>query len=95
MTMENLAKLCERTVQTQVKVVRHLFHHTVAKKLEYKEFKTIGHLLNHKWHFSDVEGILFAWEGIRVQLVDENIIGFANDLLWYQVFHNSLYSRHT
>jgi hypothetical protein len=46
--MENLAKLCERTVQTQVKVVRHLFHHTVAKKLEYKEFKTIGHLLNHK-----------------------------------------------
>jgi hypothetical protein len=49
--MENLARLRERTVQTQVKVVRHLFHHTVAKKLEYKEFKTIGHLLNYKLHF--------------------------------------------
>jgi hypothetical protein len=24
------------------------FHHTVAKKLEYKEFKTIDHLLNLK-----------------------------------------------
>jgi hypothetical protein len=25
-----------------------LFQHTVAKKLEYKEFKTIDHLLNQK-----------------------------------------------
>ena len=57
------------------------FHHTVAKKLEYKEFKTIGHFLNNKCCFSDVEGILFAREGIRVQLVDENVIGLANDLL--------------
>jgi hypothetical protein len=30
------------------KVVMHLFPHTFAKKLEYKEFKTIDHLLNHK-----------------------------------------------
>jgi hypothetical protein len=30
-TMTNLAKLRERTVRTHVKVVRHLFHHTVAK----------------------------------------------------------------
>jgi hypothetical protein len=79
--MENIAKLCERTIQTQVKVVRHLFHHTVAKKLEHKEFKTIYHLLNHKWCFFDVEDILFAREGIRVQLVDENFIGLANDFL--------------
>jgi hypothetical protein len=47
-TMENLAKLRERTVQTQVKVVRHFIHHTHAKNLEYKEFKTIDHTLNHK-----------------------------------------------
>jgi hypothetical protein len=46
--MKNLAKLRERTVQTQVNVLRHLFHHTIAKKLEYKEFKTIDHLLNNK-----------------------------------------------
>jgi hypothetical protein len=58
-----------------------IFHHTVAKKLEYKEFKTIDHLLNRKWRFFDVEGILFTREGIRVQLVDENFIGLANDLL--------------
>jgi hypothetical protein len=49
--------------------------------LKYKEFKTIDHLLNHKWRFFDVEGILFSREGIRVQLVDENVIGLANDLL--------------
>jgi hypothetical protein len=81
-TMENLAKLHERTVQTKVKVVRYLFNSIqLLKKLEYKEFKTINHLLNHKWHFSHVEGILFTREGIRVQLVDENVIGLANDLL--------------
>jgi hypothetical protein len=46
--MEYLAKFYETTVQTYVTVVRHLFHHTVAKKLEYRKFKTIDHLLNHK-----------------------------------------------
>jgi hypothetical protein len=30
-TMGNLAKLRERTFQTEVKVVRHFFHHTVTK----------------------------------------------------------------
>jgi hypothetical protein len=64
MTMENLAKLREWTVQTQV-----------AKKLEYKEFKTIDHLLNLKWRFYDIEGTVFTWDGIRVQLVDEDVIG--------------------
>jgi hypothetical protein len=49
--------------------------------MEYKEIKTMDHLLNHKWHFSLVEGILFAQEGIRVQLVDENITRLASDLL--------------
>jgi hypothetical protein len=63
--------------------------------MEYKEIKTMDHLLNHKWCFFDVEGILFAREGIRVQLVDENFIGLANDLLWYQVSHNPLYIGHT
>ncbi len=58
------------------------FHHTVAKKLEYKEFKTIDHLLNLKWRFYDIVGIVFTLEGIRVQLVDEDISGLANDLLW-------------
>jgi hypothetical protein len=67
------------------------FHHKVAKKLEYKEFKRIYHLLNHKWCFFDVEGVVFAREGIRVQLVVENLIGLANDLLWYQVSRNPLY----
>ena len=71
------------------------FHHTVAKKLEYKEFKTIDHLLNLKWRFYDIVGIVFTLEGIRVQLVDEDVIGLANDLLWYQVSNNPLYSRHT
>jgi hypothetical protein len=56
------------------------FHHTVAKKLEYKEFKTIDHLLNLKWRFYDIVGIVFTLEGIRVQLVDEDVIGLANDL---------------
>jgi hypothetical protein len=37
--MENLAKLRDRTVQTQLKAVRQLFPHTVVKKLKYKEFK--------------------------------------------------------
>jgi hypothetical protein len=58
------------------------FHHTVAKKLEYKEFKTIDHLLNLKWRFYDIVGIVFRLEGIRVQLVDEDISGLAYDLLW-------------
>ena len=58
------------------------FHHTVAKKLEYKEFKTIDHLLNLKWRFYDIVGIVFTLEGIRVQLVDEDISGLANDLMW-------------
>jgi hypothetical protein len=71
------------------------FHHTFAKKLEYKEFKTIDDHLNLKWRFYDIEGIVFTREGIRVQLVDEDIIRLANDLLWYQVSNNPLYSRHT
>jgi hypothetical protein len=90
------------------------FHHTVAKKLEYKEFKTIDHLLNLKWRFYDtwvdintkdhllnlkwrfydIVGIVFAREGIRVQLVDEDVIGLANDLLWYLVSNNPVYSWH-
>ena len=63
--------------------------------MEYKEFKTIDHLLYHKWRFPDVKGIVIAREGIRVQLVDEDDIGLANDILWYQVSYNPLYSRHT
>jgi hypothetical protein len=51
--------------------------------LEYKEFKTIDHVLYHKWRFPDVKGIVIAREGIRVQLVDEDVIGIANDILWY------------
>jgi hypothetical protein len=58
-------------------------HHTVAKKLEYKEFKTIDHLLNHKWRFYDIENTVFAREGIRVQLEDEDVIGLDNNFLWY------------
>jgi hypothetical protein len=34
-------------------------------------------------------------DSIRVQLVDEDIIGLANDLLWYQDSYNPLYSRDT
>jgi hypothetical protein len=60
----------------------HLFHHLVDKKLEYKEFNTTDHLLNYKWRFPDFKGIVFGQEGIRVQLVDEDVIGLANDLLW-------------
>jgi hypothetical protein len=67
------------------------FHHTVIKRLKYKEYKTIYHLLNLKWHFYDIEGIVFRWVGIREQLVDEDVIGLANDLLWYQVSYNPLY----
>ena len=52
--------------------------------MEYKEFNTIDQLLNHKWRFPDVKGIVFGREGIRVQLVDEDVIGLANDLLWIQ-----------
>jgi hypothetical protein len=66
-------------------------HHTVDKRLKYKEYKTIDHLLNLKWRFCDIEGIVFRWVGIREQLVDEDIIGLANDLLWYQVSYNPLY----
>jgi hypothetical protein len=61
--------------------------------LEYKEFKTIDHLLNHKWRFYDIEGTVFAREGIRVQLEDEDVIGLANNFLWYQVSYNPFYSR--
>jgi hypothetical protein len=68
----NIGKVCKAP----------FFHHIVAKKLEYKEFKTIGHLLNLKWRFYDIEGIVFTQYGIRVQLVDEDVIGLANDLLW-------------
>jgi hypothetical protein len=35
-----------------------------------------------KWRFYDIVGIVFTLEGIRVQLVDEDVIGLANDLLW-------------
>jgi hypothetical protein len=49
--------------------------------MEYKEFKTIDHLLYHKRCFPDVKGIVIAREGIRVQLVDEDVIGLANDIL--------------
>jgi hypothetical protein len=52
-----------------------------VKKLEYKEFKTVDHLLNLKLRFYDIEGIVFTRDGIRVQLVDEDVIGLANDLL--------------
>jgi hypothetical protein len=52
-----------------------IFHHIVAKKLEYKEFKTIDHLLDEKLCFYDIKGVVFAREDIRVQLVDENFIG--------------------
>ena len=76
-------------------VCDNFFHHTVAKKLEYKEFKTIDHLLNLKWRFYDIEGTVFAREGIRVQLEVEDVIGLANNFLWYQVSYNPLYSRHT
>jgi hypothetical protein len=58
--------------------------------MEYKKFKTIDHLLNLKWCFYDIEGIVFTREGIKVQLVDEDVIGLANDLLWYQVSYNPL-----
>jgi hypothetical protein len=57
------------------------FHHRVAKKLEYKEFKTIDHLLDQKMYFYVIKGIVFTREGIKVQLVDENVIGLGNDLL--------------
>jgi hypothetical protein len=42
---------------------------------------TIDQLLNHNRRFPDVKGIAFAREGIRVQIVDEDVIGLANDLL--------------
>jgi hypothetical protein len=44
---------------------------------------TIYHLLNLKCRFYDIEGIVFTRVGFRVQLVDEDIIGVANDLLRY------------
>jgi hypothetical protein len=50
--------------------------------LEYKELNTIDHILNHKWRFPDVKGTILAREGIRVKLVDENLIGLFNNLLW-------------
>ena len=45
--------------------------------MEYKEFKTIDHLLNQKWNFSDVEAILFAQDGIMILLEDEKFTGYA------------------
>jgi hypothetical protein len=57
------------------------FHHTVDKKLVYKEFNTTYHLLDHKLCFPDFKVIVFRREGIRVQLMDEDVIGLANDLL--------------
>jgi hypothetical protein len=45
-TVEYLAKFHERNVETYVTIVRHFFHLTIVKKLEYIEFKTIDHLLN-------------------------------------------------
>jgi hypothetical protein len=63
--------------------------------LEYKEFKTTYHLLNHKRRFSDVEGILFAQEVIMILVEDENVIGYPKDFLWYQVLNNPLYWRNT
>jgi hypothetical protein len=63
-------------------------HHIVSKKLEYREFKTIDHLLNLKWRFYDIEGIVFTREVIKVQLVDKDVIGLANDIFWYQVSYN-------
>jgi hypothetical protein len=47
-TVEYLAKFHDRTVQIYVTVVRHFFHHIIAKQLEYIEFKIIYHLLNQK-----------------------------------------------
>jgi hypothetical protein len=35
----------------------------------------MDHLLNHKWRFPDVKGIVLAREGIRVQLVEDDVIG--------------------
>jgi hypothetical protein len=71
------------------------FHYTVAKKLEYKEFEKINHLLDQKLCFFYIKGVVFAWQGVRVQLVGENFIRLAKDHFWYQVYHNPLYSRHT
>jgi hypothetical protein len=42
------------------------FHHTFAKKLEYRKFKTIEHIWNLNQCLYDIEGIVFAREGIRV-----------------------------
>jgi hypothetical protein len=50
------------------------FNHTTAKQLEYKEFKTIDHLLDQKLCFYDIKGVVFTQEGIRVQLVDKSFI---------------------
>jgi hypothetical protein len=63
--MENLAKLHER--KHYFCVVFYLSGHKHQKSIY------IG--------FCDIEGIVFAREGIRVQLVDEDISGLANDLL--------------
>jgi hypothetical protein len=46
------------------------FHHIVVKKLEYKEFKTIDHLLDQELCFSGIKGVVFAREDIREQLVE-------------------------
>jgi hypothetical protein len=72
-----------------VKVVRHLFSTIQLLKSKapfftihlLKSMNIIDHLLNHNRRFPDVKGIAFAREGIRVQIVDEDVIGLANDLL--------------
>jgi hypothetical protein len=49
--------------------------------MEYKEFTTINYLLKHKWHFFDVEGILFAREVIMILVEDKNVTGYAKDYI--------------
>jgi hypothetical protein len=45
---KNLAKLRERTVQTQVNVVRHIFPPQLLKRWNIKNSKNIYYLLNYK-----------------------------------------------
>jgi hypothetical protein len=49
--------------------------------LEYKEFKTIYHLLKQKWCFFDVKGILFTRESIMILMEDEKFTGYAKVFL--------------
>jgi hypothetical protein len=55
-TMDNLANWVRELSKHRLKLYGTFFHNTVAKKLEYKEFKTIDHILNNKWRFYDIEG---------------------------------------